>query len=255
MGRHNNERREMDARRPPAARAPSWMDRPLGWKLLVLSMVVLLVAIALGTGPATYWFRSEPEGRGSGGITLPGPEPTGRTGSPEPGVSLTVGPEQSPSTSTSPSSSTPPVINEPGGDDAPSGNRPRPRPSQGTPTRPPAPAIDCRVAYTRTSSWEQGHQVRLELTNRGRATVNGWAVRWSFRGDQVVRQAWNARHSQSGRAVTLRDDGWNGQLDSGETVTVGFEATAADPNTDPVSFSLNGSPCGTGRDGQRADPR
>jgi cellulase/cellobiase CelA1 len=239
--RHNdrhNERRELDARRQQPAPAPSWTSRLPGWKLLVLSLVGVILVILAGTGPATYFLPDTD--RDSDGLVLPSrdepdPEPPS-----QPDVSLTVGPEQRLTPSPSGTSTPAPPPARPRPEPAPAPPQP-PRADRGTPSRPVASA--CRVSYRRTSSWEEGFGVRVDISNRGRQPIQGWTLRWTFRGGPVIRQLWNARFSQDGRAVTVRDEGWNAQIQPGQTVQFGFEATGAPRSADPDRFVLNGAAC------------
>lgn len=239
MGRHN-ERRELEARQQQPAPAPSWTDRLPGWKLLVLSLAGIVLVVVAGTGGATYWFPGTD--RDSNGLVLPSRDETDQgPSSDEPGVSLTVGPEQR--VTPSPSVTRPPVPppTRPDPEPAPAPPQP-PRADRRTPSRPSAPS--CHVSYRRASSWEEGFGVRVEVSNRGRQPIQGWTLRWTFRGDPSIRQLWNARFSQDGRVVTVRDDGWNAQIQPGQNVQFGFEATAAPQGADPDRFTLNGAPCG-----------
>lgn len=226
MGRHSTEQDGAATGRP----APPWTARTPGWKLLALALVVVItLMIGFGADQEAYWFQATPE------LTEPR---DGVPSDPGPVVSLTVGPEQRPSRSSSPTP--PPAV-------PPVQPAPAPRPSRadrGTPSR-PAPAT-CQVAFRRGSSWEQGYTATVTVTNRGDRALGGWTVGWTYRGDQRIRNLWNGRLTQNGRAVQVRDEGWNAAIQPGGSVSFGFEASPASPDTDPDRFTLNGASCGAG---------
>jgi hypothetical protein len=233
VGRHSSKWQEAIRRGP----APSWTGP--GWKLLALSLAVATIVVSLGADRDTYWFQATPESARPPDASPP-PEEARRA---EPGVSLTVGPERPPSPSLSPvgvptsaaGSATPPP--------APATMPPAtPRAGRNTPGRP----ASCTVTLRRTSEWEQAFTATVTVTNRAATAVTGWTLRWRFRGEVRIRQVWNGRHTQNGRAVSVRDDGWNASIGSGGSVTFGFEATAAARGADPDRFTLNGVTCGPG---------
>lgn len=77
----------------------------------------------------------------------------------------------------------------------------------------------CRVDYT-VNQWSGGYTAAIKVTNLGPA-VTSWRLTWTYGGDQQVTSAWNATASQSGKAVTVTDAGWNGALATGVPRTSG----------------------------------
>ncbi|MFG1704985.1 glycoside hydrolase family 9 protein [Nonomuraea sp. M3C6] len=98
---------------------------------------------------------------------------------------------------------------------------------------------DCQVRYSAHGSGTFTGQVAIE--NTGKATVDGWSLRWSFLGGQRIRDGWGATLSQSGSVVTAKS---SGKIKPGRSVTFGFAATnTSGPNPAPEVFHLNGDRC------------
>ncbi|MET8771124.1 cellulose binding domain-containing protein [Streptomyces sp. NPDC004658] len=103
-----------------------------------------------------------------------------------------------------------------------------------------APA--CTVEYAVTGQWDGGFQGSVKVTNN-QAALSGWKLTFDFADGQKVGQGWNARWSQSGTTVTAADEGWNGALGTGASVSAGFLASWSGSNPAPAVFKLNGTTC------------
>ncbi len=57
----------------------------------------------------------------------------------------------------------------------------------------------CSVTYSLVNTWPGGFQGQAVITNTGRAAVNGWALAWTFPGDQKITQLWNGSVTQPGK--------------------------------------------------------
>ncbi len=101
----------------------------------------------------------------------------------------------------------------------------------------------CSVAYRIDSAWNDGFTATVTVKNTGTSAISGWALGWSFAGDQRISSAWNATVTQSGAAVTARDAGWNGTLAPGGSASLGFQAGYSGTNATPTHFTLNGGAC------------
>ena len=106
---------------------------------------------------------------------------------------------------------------------------------------PAAAATACDVTYT-ANQWNTGFTADVRVTNNG-APVTGWAVTWTFAGNQQVTSGWNATLTQSGRAVTAAAPPYNATLGTGASASFGFQATYSGSNPTPTSFALNGVAC------------
>ncbi|MDG9715806.1 cellulose binding domain-containing protein [Streptomyces sp. DH24] len=127
------------------------------------------------------------------------------------------------------------------GDPADVGTDPGPGPGPD-----PEPAGDCAVTYKVTNQWSGGFQADVRLSNTGPSAWNGWSLTWSFADGQKVTQMWNARHTQSGSAVTAKDAGWNGKVAAGSSVSFGFTGDWSGTNAKPTAFRLGDRSCAVG---------
>lgn len=119
-----------------------------------------------------------------------------------------------------------------------------------TPTRIPSStmaraALACQVSYT-VQEWIGGFVASIEITNTGSTSINSWTLVFTFAGDQRVTNAWNMELTQSGAAVTAKSMPYNQVINSGQTTTMGFQATFGAVNPAPTSFMINGSVCALG---------
>jgi rhamnogalacturonan endolyase len=103
-------------------------------------------------------------------------------------------------------------------------------------------AAGCRVTYTVTNQWQGGFGAAVDVTNLG-DPVNGWTLTWAFPAGQTISQLWNGTHTQSGSQVTVRDAGYNAAIPTNGTVSFGFNGATTGTNTNPASFTLNGTAC------------
>jgi hypothetical protein len=90
--------------------------------------------------------------------------------------------------------------------------------------------------------WSNGFVANLTVTNNGGA-INGWALAWTFTGNQQITNAWNSVITPASGAVTARNAAWNPAIPQGGNVTFGFQATYSGTNARPTTITLNGTPC------------
>jgi hypothetical protein len=107
---------------------------------------------------------------------------------------------------------------------------------------PTTPAGACSVRWT-TNQWSSGFTAEVAVTNLGAART-GWALTFTFGGNQRITGSWNASVTQSGTQVTARNAAWNGTLAAGATATFGVQGSYTGTNTPPTGFALDGVPCG-----------
>jgi glucose/arabinose dehydrogenase len=116
----------------------------------------------------------------------------------------------------------------------------------GTPSTSASPSTSpaagaCSVRYE-VNQWNTGFTANVTVTNGG-AALNGWAVTWTFPGNQQVTNSWNTQLTQTGQAVTARNASYNASLPAGGTVSFGFQATYSGSNARPADFRLGSSAC------------
>ncbi len=107
----------------------------------------------------------------------------------------------------------------------------------------PQPTGACAVTYKITNQWSGGFQADVQLTNTGSGAWTGWTLDWSFPNGQSVTQLWNAAHTQSGAAVSVRNIAWNGNVAAGSSVAFGFTGSWSGTNGKPSAFRLGDQSC------------
>jgi endoglucanase len=117
-----------------------------------------------------------------------------------------------------------------------------PVPSAPAPTN-SSPVKFCTVNFRVFSNWETGYVADFHITNLGAGPVDGWTVTWAFRGDQHVRDTWNARFTQADSSVKVTDAGWNRELPEKSTTYFGLVVDYTGQQTDVMDVKLNGFPC------------
>ncbi|MEU1916164.1 glycoside hydrolase family 6 protein [Streptomyces massasporeus] len=103
-------------------------------------------------------------------------------------------------------------------------------------------AVPCTVDYKVQSQWDTGFTAAVTITNNA-AAKSGWTVKWSYAGNQKVTNGWNGKVSQNGADVTVANEGYNGNLASGGSVSFGFNGTYSGTNSVPATFTLDGVTC------------
>jgi poly(hydroxyalkanoate) depolymerase family esterase len=108
---------------------------------------------------------------------------------------------------------------------------------------PPPPPGTCHITYTRNSEWAGGFTAQVVIANTSATAVSGWALAFTFPGDQHVTSNFNGGFSQSGANATLTSASYNGAIAAGASVSVGFQGTWTSNDTNPTTFTLNGTTC------------
>ncbi|MFF5856848.1 glycoside hydrolase family 6 protein [Streptomyces sp. NPDC012751] len=105
-----------------------------------------------------------------------------------------------------------------------------------------AAAVPCTVDYKVQNQWDTGFTAAVTVTNNGPAKSN-WSLKWSYSGNQKITSGWNAKLSQSGTAVTVANESYNGALATGGSAAFGFQGTYSGTNAVPATFTLDGVTC------------
>ncbi len=158
-------------------------------------------------------------------------DPSGTsTGSP----SASASPSPSASASSSPSASASPSPSRSASPSASASASPSPSSS----------GFGCHITYTKNSEWPGGFTATVTINNTGTTTINGWTVKFTFPGDQVVTGSWNnGSLTQSGKTVTATNASYNGTIAPGGNTNFGFQGTWTSNDSSPTSFTLNGTTC------------
>lgn len=117
-----------------------------------------------------------------------------------------------------------------------------PSPTAAPPTATASPAGACSATYVVRDQWSTGFTADVTISNTG-AALNGWTLAWSFGGNQVITNMWNATPTQSGQQVRAASMSYNGSLNSGANTVIGFQASYSGSYAAPTGFTLNGTTC------------
>jgi hypothetical protein len=101
----------------------------------------------------------------------------------------------------------------------------------------------CHVTYTKNSEWPGGFTAQVVIGNTGTTAITSWSLTFTFPGDQKVTSNFNGGFSQTGENVTLTNASYNGSIAAGSSITDGFQGSWTSNDTNPTSFSVNGTAC------------
>jgi O-glycosyl hydrolase len=102
----------------------------------------------------------------------------------------------------------------------------------------------CEVTYT-PDQWQGGFTADITITNTGSSVINGWTLKFTFPGNQMITNAWNGVESQSGENVTITNESYNATIAAGGNTSLGFQGTWTTSDATPTAFSVNGTACTT----------
>jgi cellulose 1,4-beta-cellobiosidase len=100
----------------------------------------------------------------------------------------------------------------------------------------PAP---CTATYSVVNPWSGGFQAQVVVKDTGSSPKNGWKLAWNFPGNQQITNLWNGVYTQSGQAVTVTNQPYNGTIPAGGSLTVGFTANVTGTNNAPASITCS----------------
>ncbi|HWS37448.1 MAG TPA: cellulase family glycosylhydrolase [Actinoplanes sp.] len=103
------------------------------------------------------------------------------------------------------------------------------------------PASAETAAFTVQSSWNNGYQAQVTVTNDRPAAISTWKVELTLPAGTTVGQAWNATLAGTGGTYTFTPAGWNATIPAGGTTSFGFIATGTGR---PTACLINGQSCG-----------
>lgn len=94
-------------------------------------------------------------------------------------------------------------------------------PTPGASASPGTPTGTCTASFKAKDSWPDGYQAEITVTAGG-TKIRGWRVSWTLGDDQSVRSVFGGVMTADGKAVTVRNETWNGALAAGATTTFGY---------------------------------
>ncbi|KAB8139697.1 PHB depolymerase family esterase [Chloroflexia bacterium SDU3-3] len=110
------------------------------------------------------------------------------------------------------------------------------------PTATPVAGAGCQVSYV-LNQWGTGFTAEVTVKNTSANAINGWALAWTFGGNQQVTNAWNAMISPASGSVVASNVSYNASIPAGGSVSFGFQGSYSGTNSVPASFTLNGTTC------------
>ena len=99
------------------------------------------------------------------------------------------------------------------------------------------------VDFDVTNDWLSGFTANMSITNTSNSTLNGWTLEFDAPFDISPSQIWNAQIvSRQGNHYVIRNLDWNGTIDPGRSISLGFSGSPGNNPTEPSSYILNGMP-------------
>src|SRR6202035_2447273 len=93
------------------------------------------------------------------------------------------------------------------------------------------------------AGWGTGYDGQYTITNAGTAAVTGWTLAFTLPAGTSVSSLWDGSYTAAGGQVTVKNDSWDGTVQPGGTVTVGFVATSSGAAGQPAGCTIHGTPC------------
>ncbi|MGH3169157.1 MAG: glycoside hydrolase family 6 protein [Trebonia sp.] len=100
-----------------------------------------------------------------------------------------------------------------------------------------ATTASCSAAYSVQTDWGSGFTAALTVTDNGTSAITGWTVTYTYPGNQKLSSGWNGTWTQSGAAVTVASESYNGALAAGASATAGANFTYTGTNSPPASVT------------------
>uniref|UniRef100_UPI0018EA8A2C cellulose binding domain-containing protein n=1 Tax=Amycolatopsis sp. CA-128772 TaxID=2073159 RepID=UPI0018EA8A2C len=99
----------------------------------------------------------------------------------------------------------------------------------------------CKVTHRVVSSWPTGYTGEIVIQNGG-TPVTQWTLTFSAPGVTIT-QGWNGTWTDTGDTVKVENTSWNGNLGTGATATLGYNANYTGGTPPFQSPTLNGASC------------
>jgi chitinase len=125
---------------------------------------------------------------------------------------------------------------------------------------PAAFAQDNIVRFVLESAWDGGYGGAIEIENGTGAAIDGWEL--VYQDGPTIDSLWNGNWSTVGDTTTISNLEWNGHLDPGQSVSLGFNGSGtleenvrdATLNGSAVTVEYEGTDDDGGGDGGSGDP-
>ncbi|VBA35660.1 PE-PGRS family protein PE_PGRS26 [Mycobacterium attenuatum] len=100
------------------------------------------------------------------------------------------------------------------------------------------------ATYTPTAQWNSGFTANYTITNTGTTPLTNWQLQFDLPTNESITNLWNGQVSQSGSHYTVTPASYNGTIEPGKSVTVGFQAAQNGAYSPPTHLLVNGQPVG-----------
>ena len=94
-------------------------------------------------------------------------------------------------------------------------------------------------SYAIVSNWGSGFTGSIRITNKGTSAINGWQLNWQYTGSTRVIASWGGNVTGS-NPYTATNMGWNGSIQPGQFIELGFQGTHSGTPEIPV---IGGTVC------------
>ncbi len=106
-----------------------------------------------------------------------------------------------------------------------------------------APTTSMTVRFRPSTRWDGGMVGYFAITNTTSAPVTGWRLVITVPADLVVTASWEAKMRRVGNTITFTSTRTSAQVDLGETVRFGLQATAKRGYNLPLTCVINDAQC------------
>ncbi len=112
-----------------------------------------------------------------------------------------------------------------------------------------APSIGvCQVTYKVVQDWGSGFAATVSIVNNSGAPFSSWTVTWSFPGNQVVTEVYNASlvNNVGFAGIAVQSMDYNAKVPQGASLSFGLTGSYTNSNPVPTNFAVNNLTCVVG---------
>lgn len=96
---------------------------------------------------------------------------------------------------------------------------------------------DCDIHYQVDADWGSGYNASIQLTNTTTNTIEDWGIEFDF--PDTIENIWGAQIvSKTGNHYVLANQGYNQNIGTGQTVSIGFTVTAVGEKAEPENCRI-----------------
>ncbi len=97
---------------------------------------------------------------------------------------------------------------------------------------------DYTIDFKVTSDWGQAFNGEISITNNTEETIEDWTLEFDF--DKNIERFWTAEIVEhEGEHYIIKNAGYNANIASGQTITLGFSGNPGNVNSEPTNYVLN----------------